>query len=143
MNDTKYEPGEVRPLGGKYYGTRVDIGHTTVTVWDHTGNSRPSDRELEDYGIADWDAATREQRFDITCDSHYETQEDYDLARLLAAAPRLAAALKTCADELSYYVEAEYPPERRKYPSQQAKYEGDMQAVIDARAALREAGIEP
>jgi len=55
---------------------------------------------------------------------------------------RLAAALKTCADELSYYVEAEYPPEWRKYPSQQAKYEGDMQAVIDARAALREAGVQ-
>lgn len=97
------EPGEVLDLAGKYYGTRVDIGHTTVTVWDHSEHTQPSRRELDNNGHKgrEWDELSRDERFDITCDTHYETQADYDLARLIAAAPKLLATLESAVDAIN------------------------------------------
>ena len=63
--------------------------------------------------------------------------------KLRDAAPRLAAALKRCADIVESYVNAEYPEEFRvRSDYQRQGYERDMEAVHTARAALREAGVE-
>jgi len=97
----KWTPGpwEVGPLDGKYYGTIVYLGDRTgVRVWDHGMSFEPSVRQLAEYGITDWRAATREERYDVTCDTHYETAQDLADAHLVAAAPTLAEALEAAVD---------------------------------------------
>jgi len=93
--DKFWQGAEVLPLVGKYYGTGVDIGHATIRVWDHFYYGAPSRRQLDDYGHEgkEWDDLTPKERSDITCDSHYETQADYDLALKIAALPDLIRAL--------------------------------------------------
>jgi hypothetical protein len=51
---------------------------------------------------------------------------------------RLMALLEECAADLEACVEGDYPPEVRKYPSMQRKYELDMEPVVRARALLAE-----
>lgn len=101
--DDFWQRAEVLPIGGKYYGTGVAIGHATIRVWDHLYHETPSRRQLDDYGHEgkEWDDLTPEEKFDITFDSHYETQADYDLALKIAALPDLISALADLIDEAS------------------------------------------
>lgn len=41
------------------------------------------------------------------------------------------------ADDLAIEIDQNYPPERRAYPSEQRKYEGEMVIVNRARALLQ------
>lgn len=61
-------------------------------------------------------------------------------AKLIAAAPRLAAALKACADVLDGFA---HDPKAEPYPCDCYSWTEHDQGVLDeARAALREAGIK-
>lgn len=94
MPDQKID-GFVLPLDGKYYGTEVSVGHAYFTIWDHSVDSPPSRRELAAYGVTeDWDSVPDDTKYDIICDSHYESTRDFELACLVAAAPELRAALQ-------------------------------------------------
>jgi hypothetical protein len=88
---------ELKPLAGKYYGTEIEITDGSLRdlsfkLWKSTGN--PSDRELEKYGYTreHWEnnevTDTQLGKFavkdlDIICDSHYESQEVYHLAKAI------------------------------------------------------------
>lgn len=102
--DEFWQGARVLPLVGKYYGTGVDIGHATIRVWDHGYHVTPSRRQLDDYGHEgkEWDDLTPEEKFDLTVDSHYETQADYDLALKIATLPDLISALADLVDEATY-----------------------------------------
>lgn len=102
--DEFWQGSGVLPLGGKYYGTVVNVGHTSVKVWDHLFHDTPSRRQLDDYGHEgkEWDDLTPEEKFDLTVDSHYETQADYDLALKIAALPDLISALDDLIDEATF-----------------------------------------
>lgn len=70
------------PLKGKYYGTVVDIGRSKVTVWLPFGDHyAASVREIAN----GWEP---EDGFD-----HVETQESYEAAKLVSAAPDMLEAL--------------------------------------------------
>ena len=93
------------PLEGKYYGTVIYVssaGHeTTFEVWD-SADYQPSDRELaragvtrqqyddnailsyEDFGGEVYPVSARE-RCEV-CDSHFESQWTYELAKKIVAA---------------------------------------------------------
>ena len=47
--------------------------------------------------------------------------------------------MKELADDLAIEIDQDYPPERRAYPSEQRKYEGEMVIVNRARALLQSA----
>jgi hypothetical protein len=49
---------------------------------------------------------------------------------------RLRELLAEAADDLTDLINAEHPPDRRAYPSNQRRYESDMEVVIKIRAAL-------
>lgn len=89
---------ELKPLETKYYGTMLEITEGPLKdlcfkLWKCTGT--PSDRELEKYKITreqwdnnlkvecDWLGEIAVRDLDITCDSHYESQEVYQLAKRL------------------------------------------------------------
>ncbi len=74
----------VLPLAGKYYGTKVEIGdRAAVNVWLPCGDSlMASVREV----AKGWEI---EDGFD-----HVETQESYEAACLISAAPKMYEALK-------------------------------------------------
>lgn len=55
-----------------------------------------------------------------------------------AEVERLRALLRECAIGLEAEVEARYPAEARKYPSEERRYRRDIEPVIRARAALGE-----
>lgn len=99
-----WQGAKVLPLGGKYYGTGVDVGHTAIRVWDHSYYGTPSRRQLDDYGHEgkEWDDLAPQEKLDLTCDSHYETQADYDLALKIAALPDLISALDDLIDEATF-----------------------------------------
>jgi hypothetical protein len=99
---------ELKPLTGKYYGTEIEITEGPLKdlcfkLWKCTGN--PSDRELEEYNYTRKQWNNNEmvddgfgcefpiQKSDIVCDSHYESQEVYQLAK------RLVEFLNIVADE--------------------------------------------
>lgn len=102
--DEFWQGSGVLPLGGKYYGTVVNVGHTSIRVWDHLFHETPSRRQLDDYGHEgrEWDDLDQEEKWDITCDSHYETQADYDLALKIAALPQLISALDDLISEATF-----------------------------------------
>lgn len=85
----------ILPLGGKYYGTRIEITSgllkgNIINVWFASG--QPSDRELASWGHtrAEWDTnACVDVGEGVLCpirqygyigDSHYECQETYKVA---------------------------------------------------------------
>jgi hypothetical protein len=64
-------------------------------------------------------------------------------AQLAAAAPRLAEALKACTDELERQLNVRYLPGMRETNEvYELRWQQGMALVDDARAALREAGVE-
>jgi hypothetical protein len=67
----------IADLSGKYYGTKVIYGNEhEITIWTHDKDFTPSTRQL-----AYWELTLDEAKdSDMMCDSHYETQEDYDIA---------------------------------------------------------------
>ncbi|MFN7883262.1 MAG: hypothetical protein ACK5PF_09650 [bacterium] len=68
----------LRPLKGKYYGSIIDIGAGSVCVWQPVRlDYEASDREIADGWTPDYG-------FD-----HVESQESYEVARLIEAAPRM------------------------------------------------------
>ena len=82
----------VEDLGNrKYYGTRVEWGDGTLTIW-HMGDGEPSDRQLECWNLTRlaWDAKVTLECGDpcseLACDSHYETRDGYALAVRVAKA---------------------------------------------------------
>ena len=87
---------EILPREGKYYGTRVRIrraGYEWEVKFWNMADGNPSNRELEYHGVTreQWDdnllmpdgwggeSPTREV-MDF-CDSHYESQMTYDMAK--------------------------------------------------------------
>ena len=76
---------EIADLSGKYYGTKVIYGNEhEITIWTHDKDFTPSKRQLE-Y----WEMTLEEAKEDgIMCDSHYETQEDYEVAKCIVVALR-------------------------------------------------------
>ena len=68
----------LEPLGGKYYGTRILVGDGLIEVWGCGKNQKPSARERKL-----WEPEEPE-----ICDSHYETQGDYEIALAIIAALR-------------------------------------------------------
>lgn len=80
---------EIRPLEGKYYGTIIDIfydGNTasSISVW--TGmDSEPSTREL-----AACKNCNSDYRVEGDCrecfDNHFETENDYNLSKIICSA---------------------------------------------------------
>ena len=76
-------PWKLNPLEGKYYGSKVAIGDSFVSVWGSNVNDfSVSKREIEEGWEPEvgWD--------------HVERQEDYANALLIAAAPDLLEALQ-------------------------------------------------
>lgn len=61
------------------------------------------------------------------------------IAKLFAASPELAKALRSCADSLEAEIDARYGA-TKDHPALVGKYKQDMQDVVDARAALEKAG---
>jgi hypothetical protein len=97
---------KILPLEGKYYGTEIEIdmeknhpnNDTLIKVW-YCGNYEPSDRELAAEKITrkEWDNNKLEtprdngwgdktdkarEVFEI-CDSHFESQDCYELAQMI------------------------------------------------------------
>ena len=74
---------EIADLSGKYYGTKVIYGdENEITIWTHYKDFTPSKRQLE-Y----WEMTLEEAKEnDMMCDTHYETQEDYEIAKCVASA---------------------------------------------------------
>ena len=85
------------PLGGKYYGTRIDITDGaakigSIDLWfsDYT----PSDRELEVYEwdnnsveVDDgWGGKCKIRDADLFPDSHHETVKTLEVARIIVDA---------------------------------------------------------
>lgn len=76
----------IEPLSGKYYGTKIiiDTGGTTpseLSIWE-MGNHQPSTRQLEK-----WNMTFGEAKDDgMMCDSHYETELSYKIARIIQKA---------------------------------------------------------
>lgn len=87
---------KILELSGKYYGTEIEVifnsgEETTFEVWHSTGV--PSERSLSELGctIDDWKSnksiddgwggkcSVRE----MICDSHYESQETYELCKFI------------------------------------------------------------
>ena len=82
---------EILPLHGKYYGTKVcvvELGYHDgydgdglyIKIW--AGGRIPSERQLADWGCTEAQASDD----DMMCDSHYETQMSYDIAKRIADA---------------------------------------------------------
>lgn len=96
-------PVSVAPLSGKYYGTVVvdADGEDVVEFWDHGNDIEPSSREKAKFGD-DW---TPEKWSEYCCDSHWESQRDYEravsFAALRNAAPALIAELRAARAELA------------------------------------------
>lgn len=83
------DAGWVLPLRGKYYGTMVDIRGVTLNVWGDHDDPTPSIREVYDSGYLTWDDIPLEEQVDMLAGNHYETQKNYEIACLIAAAPEL------------------------------------------------------
>jgi hypothetical protein len=99
----------ILPLEGKYYGTEIEIdieksfpeNIVVFKLWN-CGNYEPSDRELQEHNITrrEWDAdklmLPREDGWggktdkprDVyeICDSHFESQDTYELAQIICNA---------------------------------------------------------
>lgn len=81
-------------LYGKYYGTVVVItGDEGENVYiDFTiknqNTDKPSDRQLHEWGITRtyFESLTPDYKFDYQNSSHYETQDDYEMAILICKA---------------------------------------------------------
>lgn len=90
------------PLDVKYYGTRIVVGDGVIEIWGCGKDSTPSVRELagictpQEYrdnvwlpdktdGWSDKKGVHVKTYMDI-CDSHYETQGDYEIALAIVAA---------------------------------------------------------
>lgn len=85
-------PWTVGPLEGKYYGTEIidAEGGDVCRVWDHDrGEPVLSEREERTHKFES-DA----DRNEWMCDTHFETQQDYEIACLIAAAPGMSEALE-------------------------------------------------
>ena len=71
---------ELGPLGGKYYGTEIELYEndcflTTLTIWV-MGDGSPSEREIELWAPDEFEA----------CDSHYESALGYKVCKLIVDA---------------------------------------------------------
>lgn len=77
-------PVSLSPRKGKYYGTEiVDArGAEVLRLWEHEAGDVPSEREKESFG-PDWSEQTWSE---YCCDSHWECQSDYLLARFIVKA---------------------------------------------------------
>ena len=76
----------IEDLKGKYYGTSiryfVNDCPCSIEVWNHTDCHTPSQRQL-DY----WEMTYEEAKDDgMMCDSHYETENDYNIAKIIVEA---------------------------------------------------------
>jgi hypothetical protein len=91
---------KILPLKGKYYGTEIHVEHGPLAgmefkLWKSTGN--PSDRQLAQWGVTrvQWDnndsiecgfgEMVKVRDAGLICDSHYESQETFELAQLICA----------------------------------------------------------
>lgn len=85
-------------VGGKYYGTRLEIGRNEVKFWhveEHDApRVLPSRLELE-AGCGEKDSITVEEFFGdcYPCSSHWQSQGDYDMAEFIRHARQDIAAL--------------------------------------------------
>lgn len=88
---------ELKPLKGKYYGTKIKViddngTEADIEIWD-SGDYTPSKRELEANGYTEeqwqenalvgsgWDDTKIPIReMDIVCDNHFESKQSYELA---------------------------------------------------------------
>lgn len=84
-------PWRLKPLEGKYYGTKVEMSDgNTVSVW----------------GSREWKVSPREEYYeDIMCDGHYEDIGDYANACLIAAAPEMYAFIEEITNAVGKYPE--------------------------------------
>lgn len=86
-------------VGGKYYGTVVDVGMSQIKFW-HCESAwvervRPGRTELE---FEDGDTITEEEFFGeehYPCSQHWQSRGDYDMAEFLVNAREDIAALLT------------------------------------------------
>lgn len=85
-------------IGGKYYGTRVEVGMNEVKFWHcdqlNVERVRPSQNELEQ-GCGEKDVITEEEFFGdcYPCSQHWQSRGDYDMAEFLVNAREDVAAL--------------------------------------------------
>ena len=90
---------KLKPLKGKYYGTKITVTEHTedphnpieahIEIWD-SGDGTPSKRELEMYGYTEEQWENNSLIYDgwgkspirevIVCDSHFESKQTYGLA---------------------------------------------------------------
>jgi len=90
------------PLDGKYYGTKIEINFangdkTEFDIW-YSGSYIPSERYLEKYGYTKqqyennelvdngWGNKSPIREMDLVCDSHFESEETYLLAKFIVDA---------------------------------------------------------
>lgn len=108
-------PWNIRPLNGKYYGTKISVGENSITVWTPSYHAKPfaSVREIEN----GW---TPEDGQD-----HVEDVESYSNALLIAAAPDLLEALVKMLEQFN--------------ENMTGIVHDEMQAVVTARLALAKA----
>ena len=85
------QPWSIAALSGKYYGTKIvdATGNEICKIWLPEGG--PSEREISAYGPC----VDENERCDDFCDSHHETIQDLEIARVIAAAPDLLEAALT------------------------------------------------
>jgi len=75
----------ILPLANKYYGTIIQLQEddavAEIKVWTHLMNStKPSRRQMKSWGVKTLKEA---QEQDFLCDTHYETDFDYKLAKAM------------------------------------------------------------
>ena len=85
----------LEPLEGKYYGTTIRFGDNSVSLWIFDDTWEPSDRELERWRVTreqwdsnepvdnGWGGMSPVKSMDYTCDSHFESQYCYEIAKLI------------------------------------------------------------
>lgn len=70
------------PFTRKYYGTIISTPHGEIAVW--LDGDDPSAAQLADWGMTLEEAVAN----DMICDTHYQSQRDYDVAHAILAALR-------------------------------------------------------
>lgn len=80
----------ILPLDGKYYGTKVKIyfeddRDTIINIWSGS-DWKPSERERISCQECDFEFKDVNPCYDCFCDSHYETENDYNLAKIICDA---------------------------------------------------------